>query len=76
MRVSDHLEKGIWGIAGKCLPVIYGVAYVVLVIRVLSPSEFGNFTLIQELFLLISGLATAFALQPMLKFAAEERTDT
>lgn len=75
MEFGKHLNKGIWGAADKALPVVYGFGYVVLVIRVLPKEEFGNFVLIQELFLIISGLAMAFALQPLLKFGAEERPD-
>jgi lipopolysaccharide exporter len=75
VEFGKHLGKGIWGMADKALPVIYGLAYVVLVIRVLPEEEFGNFVLVQELFLIISGLATAVALNPLLKFASEENTD-
>jgi O-antigen/teichoic acid export membrane protein len=75
MEFGKHLGKGIWGLADKALPVVYGLAYVVLVIRALPAEEFGNFVLIQEIFLVISGLATAFALQPLLKFAAEGGDD-
>jgi lipopolysaccharide exporter len=75
MEFGKHLGKGIWGLADKALPVIYGLAYVVLVIRVLPAEEFGNFVLIHEIFLVISGLATAFALQPLLKYAAEGGDD-
>ena len=62
--------------ADKTLPVVYGVAYVLLVIRALPQEEFGNFVLIQEIFLIITGLAMGFALQPLLKYAAESREDT
>jgi O-antigen/teichoic acid export membrane protein len=72
MELGKHLGKGLWGLADKVLPVIYGLGYVLLVIRVLPEEEFGNFVLVQEVFLVISGLSTAFALQPMLKFAAEK----
>lgn len=75
MEFGKHLGKGLWGLADKALPVVYGVAYVVLVIRVLPEEEFGNFVLIQEIFLIVTGLAMAFALHPLLKFAAEETTD-
>jgi len=75
VELGKHLGKGIWGLADKALPVIYGLGYVILVIRVLPEEEFGNFVLLQEIFLIISGLATAFALQPLLKYAAEDRTD-
>lgn len=72
MELAKYLGKGIWGLADKALPVLYGVAFVVLVIRVLPEEEFGNFVLVQEIFLIISGLAQGFALQPLLKYAAEE----
>ena len=76
MELGKHLGKGLWGIADKGLPVIYGLGYVLLVIRVLPEVEFGKFVLIQELFLIISMLAMAFALQPLLKFASEDVQDT
>lgn len=75
MKLSDHLGKGLWGAADKGLPVIYGLGYVALVIRVLPEVELGNFALIQTIFLIVSGLATGFALHPLLKFASEERSD-
>ncbi len=75
MEFGKHLGKGLWGIADKALPVVYGVSYVVLVIRVLPEEEFGSFVLIQEIFLILSNLAAAFALHPLLKFAAEERAE-
>jgi O-antigen/teichoic acid export membrane protein len=75
VELGKHLGKGLWGLADKVLPVIYGLGYVLLVIRVLPEEEFGNFVLVQEIFLVISGLSTAFALQPMLKFSAEKNSD-
>ncbi|HMK39496.1 MAG TPA: hypothetical protein VK569_09150, partial [Bacteroidota bacterium] len=72
MEFGKYLVKGIWGLADKALPVVYGTGYVWLVIRVLPEEEFGNFVLVQEVFLVISGLATAFALQPLLKFSSEK----
>jgi O-antigen/teichoic acid export membrane protein len=75
VELGKHLGKGIWGLADKALPVVYGFGYVLLVIRVLPEEEFGNFVLLQEVFLIISGLATAFALQPLLKYAAEDQVD-
>jgi O-antigen/teichoic acid export membrane protein len=71
VEFGRHLGKGIWGLADKALPVVYGLGYVLLVIRVLPEEEFGNWVLLQEIFLLVSGLATAFALNPLLKYAAE-----
>ena len=72
MEFGKHLRTGVWGLAGKALPVAYGIGYVLLVIRVLPENEFGNFVLLQEIFLILTGLATALALQPLLKFASEE----
>lgn len=76
MEFGKYLGKGIWGIADKGLPVLYGIGYVLLVIRVLPEEEFGSFVLVQEVFLIVTGLATAFSLQPLLKFASEERAET
>ncbi len=76
MELGKYLGKGIWGLADKGLPVFYGVAFIVLVIRVLPEEEFGNFVLVQEIFLIISGLAQGFALQPLLKFASEENNES
>jgi O-antigen/teichoic acid export membrane protein len=72
MEFGKHLRTGIWGLAGKALPVAYGLGYVVLVIRVLPEEEFGTYVVLQEIFLILTGLATALALQPLLKFASEE----
>ena len=72
MEFRKHLRTGIWGLAGKALPVVYGLGFVLLVIRVLPEEEFGNYVLLQEIFLILTGLATAIALQPLLKFASEE----
>lgn len=72
VEFRKHLDKGIWAVADKFLPVLYGLGYVLLVIRVLPEEEFGDFVLVQEVFLIISALATAFALQPLLKFASED----
>ena len=76
MEFGKHISKSLWGLADKALPVAYGIGYVYLVIRVLPEEEFGNFVLLQEIFLILSGLATALALQPMLKFASEDGEDS
>jgi O-antigen/teichoic acid export membrane protein len=76
MELGKHLTKSLWGLADKALPVAYGIGYVYLVIRVLPAEEFGNFVLLQEIFLILSSLAAAVALQPLLKFAAEDTDDT
>jgi|GEM_PF-741609 O-antigen/teichoic acid export membrane protein len=71
MEFGKHLKKGFWGLADKSLPAIYGLGFVLLVIRVLPKEEFGTYVLIQNLFLLLVAAGTSFALQPMVKYAAE-----
>jgi len=76
VEFGRHIDKGLWAAADKLLPVIYGVTFVLLVVRVLPQGEYGSFVLIQDIFLTITGLATALALQPMLKYAAEHASDS
>ncbi|MBM4166175.1 MAG: hypothetical protein FJ218_04545 [Ignavibacteria bacterium] len=71
MEFGKHLKKGFWGFADKSLPAIYGLGFVFLVIRVLPKEEFGTYVLIQNLFLLLVAAGSSFALQPMVKYAAE-----
>lgn len=75
MEFGKYLNQGLWGAADKALPVVYGAAFLLLVIRILPAEEFGNFVLVQEVFIILSGLAAAFALQPLVKFSAEEQRD-
>lgn len=72
VEFGKHISKGLWAFADKALPVVYGLCYVLLVIRQLPKEEFGNFVLVQEIFLIGFGLATAFSFYPLLKYAAEE----
>jgi O-antigen/teichoic acid export membrane protein len=71
MELGKHLSKGFWGIADKSLPLLYGVGFVLIVIRTLPTEEFGTYILVQNLFLLIVAAGSSFAMQPMLKYAAE-----
>jgi len=71
LEFGRHIGKGIWGFADKGLPAVYGLGFVFLVIRVLPEAEYGAFVIVQAIFLLATALGTAFALQPLTKFAAE-----
>ena len=71
MEIGRHIGKGTWALADKSLPVLYGVGFVFLVIRILPKEEFGIYVLIQNAFLLLVAMGTSFALQPMVKYAAE-----
>jgi lipopolysaccharide exporter len=70
MEFGKHIGKGLWGLAGRALPSIYGVGIIVFVIRVFPPVEFGIYTLLQTIFLLAVSTGQSFALQPLVKFGA------
>ncbi len=71
MEFGRHIGKGLWGLAGRALPSVYGVGIIVFVIRTFPPVEFGVYTLLQTVLLLVIGTAQTFALQPLVKFGAE-----
>jgi O-antigen/teichoic acid export membrane protein len=70
MEFGRHIGKGLWGLAGRALPSLYGVGIILFVIRVFPPVEFGVYTLLQTIFLLVVSSGQSFALQPLVKFAA------
>ena len=70
MEFGKHIGKGLWGLAGRALPSVYGVGIIVFVIRTFPPVEFGVYTLLQSVLLLAIGTAQTFALQPLVKFGA------
>ncbi len=71
MEFGKHIGKGLWGFADKALPALYGIAFMLFVIRTLPAQEYGAYVLFQTIFLLIVGLSYSFAIQPMLKFVSE-----
>ena len=71
MEFGRHIGKGIWGFADKSLTAIYGLGFVFLVIRVLPEIEYGSFVLVQAIFTILVAIGTSFALQPLIKYAAE-----
>jgi O-antigen/teichoic acid export membrane protein len=70
MEFGKHIGKGLWGLAGRALPSVYGVSLIFFVIRVFPPVEFGIYTLLQTIFLLAVSTGQSFALLPLVKFAA------
>ncbi len=74
MEFGKHIGKGLWGFADKSLVVIYVLGFIFLVIRVIPEHEYGYFVIVQAIFILITALSTSFALQPLIKFAAETET--
>ena len=73
MEFGKHIGKAVWAFADKALPAIYGVGFIWLVIRKLPPAEYGAYVLVQLFFIVLFTLGQSFALQPLLKYAAEGR---
>jgi O-antigen/teichoic acid export membrane protein len=71
MEFGRHIGKGMWGLAGRALPSVYGIGIIVFVIRTFPPVEFGVYTLLQTIFLLAMAMGQSFALQSLVKFGAE-----
>ena len=53
MRLTRFLDKGLWAAAIQVLIALYGLAFMVLVVRRLPAAEFGDYVLIQTIFLVI-----------------------
>jgi O-antigen/teichoic acid export membrane protein len=66
------LWLAIWAAADKALPMLYGVAVILIPVRVLSKSEWGAWTVFQLVFMVITLLGDFFILQPMVKITAED----
>src|SRR5579883_2994684 len=75
MKLSEHLDKGIWTVADKTLLLLYGFGVIVLVVNVIPAEEWGAFFLFQSIFLVLCVLADSIFLQPMVKFATEHEAE-
>ncbi len=75
MKLSEHLDKGIWTVADKTLLLLYGFGVIILVVNFLPKPEWGAFSLFQSIFLILCVLSDSIFLQPMVKFAAEHEAE-
>lgn len=75
MKLSEHLDKGIWTIADKALLLLYGFGVIIVVVNVLPKEEWGAWSLYQSIFLILSVLADSIFLQPMVKFGSEHEAE-
>ncbi len=75
MKLSEHLDKGIWTVADKTLLLLYGFGVIILVVNFLPKPEWGAFSLFQSIFLIVCVLADSIFLQPMVKFATEHEAE-
>jgi O-antigen/teichoic acid export membrane protein len=71
LEFGRHIGKGVWALADKALPALYGIGLIFLAIRILPEREYGAFVVIQTVFNIIVTFGYALALQPLIKFAAE-----
>jgi O-antigen/teichoic acid export membrane protein len=71
MRFSDYLTETLWAALDKALPLLYGVGYVLVVVRVLPKNEFGLLGIIEVIFYFILAIDISLVQTPMAKFAAE-----
>ncbi|HVZ41640.1 MAG TPA: oligosaccharide flippase family protein [Candidatus Kapabacteria bacterium] len=74
-RTKSPLVLAIWAAADKVLPMIYGIAVIIIPLRILSPEEWGAWTIFQVVFMVIVLVGDFFVLQPMVKIAAEGKED-
>lgn len=69
------LKLAVWAAADKILPMLYGVAVILIPLRALSPEEWGAWTNLQMVFMVIALVGDFFVLQPMVKITAESDDD-
>ncbi len=73
MQLSRYLHEGIWAFLDKSLPLIYGVFFIVLVIRTLPEEEYGLFVLTYNgIFITLTLISKTLILQPMIKYVSEK----
>lgn len=72
-KSKSRLHLTFWAGADKALPMVYGVAVVLLPLGLglISTSQWGVWSVFQMLFLVISLLGDFFLLQPMVKLCTE-----
>lgn len=71
MRFADYSKQSFWALLDKTLPVIYGIGFIVMPVRVLSELEFGLLTLFQNFFYFAILVDISLVQVPMAKFIAE-----
>lgn len=77
MKFSAHIDKAFWTALDKVLTVAFGFVFMKVSLLYLPVEEWGIFSILYNaIFLLLVNLGSSFALQPLMKFAAEtEDTD-
>lgn len=73
---ESPLRLAVWAAADKALPVLYGLAIILIAMKALSKDEWGAWTIFSVVFMVISMCGDFFVLQPMVKIASEDAADT
>lgn len=71
MNLARHLSLFSWAVASRCLPLLYGLIFVLIVIPALSVSEFGRYIIVFTLFNYVALLNKSLVLNPMLRFGSD-----
>lgn len=73
LRLGPHWRLLTWSVLDKSLPLVFGVAFLLLVVRELPAEEFGLQTLAGAMVLTVSQLLRSLLLVPTIKYVAEGR---
>ena len=73
VRFEQHWRRVAWAVLDKSLPLAFGVGFMLLVVRVLPPEEFGLQGIASTVLLTVSQLLRYLLLVPMTKYVAEGR---
>ena len=72
MRLGAHWRTVSWSLLDKSLPVSFGLAFLLLVVRVLPASEFALQVIAATLVLVASQLFRSLFLVPLVRFVGEQ----
>lgn len=75
MKFSQHIGKGVWGLAGRGLPMLHAVAFILLVVNALPITEFGAYSVFQNIYIILFMFMDNFALQAIVKHGVEPDID-
>jgi O-antigen/teichoic acid export membrane protein len=75
MKFIQHIGKGIWGLAGRGLPMLHAVALILLVVNALPQTEFGAYNVFQNIYIILFMFTDNFALQAIVKHGVEPDID-
>jgi O-antigen/teichoic acid export membrane protein len=73
VQFERNWRRVAWAVMDKSLPLAYGIGFLLLVVRVLPPEEFGLQGIASTLLLTISQLLRFLLLVPLTKYVAEGR---